>query len=386
MKIYNLAKILYQGQSIMSFYNVVITGTGKYIPDNIVTNNDFAENNFYDTNGKPFDASHKELTDKFKAITGIEERRYADDDQCASDIGTIAARIAIEDAGIDPETIDQIIVAENFADVKKGTIQTDTLPSVASRIKHNLKIENPACVAYDIIFGCPGWIQGVIQAYSYIKSGIAKRCLVISAETLSRVLDMSDRDSMIYSDGAGAAIVEGVVSDQKEGILSFNAATYAKNEAYYLFLGKSNMPGADPKLRYLKMHGRKIYEFALTNVPDAMKTAMDRADADIHDLKKIFIHQANEKMDFEIIKRFYRIYKERNIPEYIMPMSINRLGNSSVGTVPTLFDMVRKGECQRVSHDPEAFAQGNHQLNKGDLIMFTSVGAGMNINAIVYRY
>ncbi len=370
----------------MSFYNVVITGTGKYIPDNIVTNNDFAENNFYDTNGKPFDASHKELTDKFKAITGIEERRYADDDQCASDIGTIAARIAIEDAGIDPETIDQIIVAENFADVKKGTIQTDTLPSVASRIKHNLKIENPACVAYDIIFGCPGWIQGVIQAYSYIKSGIAKRCLVISAETLSRVLDMSDRDSMIYSDGAGAAIVEGVVSDQKEGILSFNAATYAKNEAYYLFLGKSNMPGADPKLRYLKMHGRKIYEFALTNVPDAMKTAMDRADADIHDLKKIFIHQANEKMDFEIIKRFYRIYKERNIPEYIMPMSINRLGNSSVGTVPTLFDMVRKGECQRVSHDPEAFAQGNHQLNKGDLIMFTSVGAGMNINAIVYRY
>ncbi|NOY51925.1 MAG: ketoacyl-ACP synthase III [Chlorobi bacterium] len=370
----------------MSFYNVVITGTGKYIPDNIVANSDFAKNNFYDTNGKPFDASHKELTDKFKAITGIEERRYADDDQCASDIGTIAARIAIEDAGIDPETIDQIIVAENFADVKKGTIQTDTLPSVASRIKHNLKIENPACVAYDIIFGCPGWIQGVIQAYSYIKSGIAKRCLVISAETLSRVLDMSDRDSMIYSDGAGAAIVEGSESDHKEGFLSFNAATYAKNEAYYLFLGKSNMPGADPKLRYLKMHGRKIYEFALTNVPDAMKTAMDRAGADIHDLKKIFIHQANEKMDFEIIKRFYRIYRVRNIPEYIMPMSINRLGNSSVGTVPTLFDMVRKGECQRVSHDPEAFAQGKHQLNKGDLIMFTSVGAGMNINAIVYRY
>jgi 3-oxoacyl-[acyl-carrier-protein] synthase-3 len=370
----------------MSFYNVVITGTGKYIPNNIVTNGDFAKNNFYDANGEAFDAPHEEITDKFKAITGIEERRYVDDDQCASDIGTIAAKIAIEDAGIDPETIDQIIVAENFADVKKGSIQTDTLPSVASRIKYNLKIENPACVAYDIIFGCPGWIQGMIQAYSYIKSGIAKRCLVVSAETLSRVLDMSDRDSMIYSDGAGAAIVEGVESDHKEGFLSFNAATYAKNEAYYLFLGKSNMPGTDPNLRYLKMHGRKIYEFALTNVPAAMKKAMDRAGAEIHDLKKIFIHQANEKMDFEIIKRFYRIYKERNIPEYIMPMSIHRLGNSSVGTVPTLFDMVRKGECLRVSHDPEAFAQGNHQLNKGDLIMFTSVGAGMNINAIVYRY
>ena len=359
----------------MKFNNIVITGTGSYIPKNIITNSDFARNEFYDANEKAFDTSHQEIAKKFKAITGIEERRYADDNQNASDLGTIAAQRAIDDAGIDPETIDQLIVAQNFGDVKKGTIQTDLVPSLASRIKHNLKIENTSCVAYDIIFGCPGWIQGIIQAQSFIKSGMAKRCLVISNETLSRVIDKHDRDSMIYADGAGAVIIEGIESDTKKGILSFTSATFSKDEAYYLFMGKSNIIDADPNIQYIKMYGHKIYEFALTNVPNAMKVCLDKAGADINDVKKIFIHQANEKMDIEIVKRLYRLYKERNIPEGIMPMNIHKLGNNSVGTVPTLFDMVRKGKCK-----------GGHKLNKGDLILFASVGAGMNINAIAYRY
>lgn len=359
----------------MIFHNIVITGTGSYIPNKIVTNSDFAKDEFYDANGKAFDAPYEEIIEKFKAITGIEERRYADDNQNASDLGTIAAQRAIDDACIDSETIDQIIVAQNFGDVKKGTIQTDMVPSLASRIKHNLKIENPSCVAYDIIFGCPGWLQGIIQAQSFIKSGMAKRCLVISSETLSRVIDKHDRDSMIYADGAGAVIIEDVESDTEEGILSFTSATYSKEEAHFLFMGKSNITNSDPNIQYIKMYGHKIYEFALTNVPVAMKACLDKTGADIKDVKKIFIHQANEKMDYEIIKRFYRLYKERNIPEGIMPMSIHKLGNSSVGTIPTLFDMVRKGKCK-----------GGHKLNKGDLILFASVGAGMNINAIAYRY
>ena len=359
----------------MSFKNVIISGTGSYIPDIIVSNDTFAENEFYDANGVPIESSHKEIAEKFRQITGIEERRYVRKEQTASDIGMIAGRRAIKDSGVDPETIDQIIVAHNFGDVKSKTIQTDTLPSIAARIKQGLGIDNPSCVAYDIIFGCPGWVQGVIQAKSFIMSGMAKKCLVIATETLSRVLDMNDRDSMIYSDGAGACIIQGVESDSKEGILSYNVASYTKDEAYYLFLGKSNINKNDPNIRYIKMHGRKIYEFALNNVPVAMKTCLDKAGANISDVKKIFIHQANEKMDYEIIKRLYRLYKVKSIPEDIMPMSIHKLGNSSVGTVPTLFDLVRKGNIE-----------GNHYLNKGDLILFASVGAGMNINAIAYRY
>ncbi len=359
----------------MKVNNIMITGTGSFVPENIVTNQDFAGNQFYDTGGNTFEQPHEEIAEKFTAITGILERRWVDDPMVASDIGAIAAKRAIEDSGIDAETLDQIIVAHNFGDVRKGTIQTDMVPSLASRVKHELGIENPSCVAYDILFGCPGWVQGMIQATSFIRSGMAKKCLVLATETLSRVIDVHDRDSMIYADGAGACVVELKESDTTEGILSLEAATYSKDEAYYLYLGKGNIEDSDPKIRYIKMHGRKIYEFALTHVPKAMKACLDKADVSLSEVKKIFIHQANEKMDYEIIKRLYRLYKTREIPKDIMPMSIHKLGNNSVATVPTLLDRIRKGVCE-----------GNHSLSKGDLIMFASVGAGMNINAVLYRY
>jgi len=353
--------------------NSVITGIGSYIPSIIKKNSDFLKERFYSDKNEPFESTNEVIIEKFCAITGIEERRYAPDDIDSSMMATEAAHKAIDDAGIDPETLDYIILAQNFGDIQKDTIQTDILPSLASRVKHNLKIKNPNCVAYDIIFGCPGWLQGVIQADIFMKAGAAKKCLVIGSETLSRVLDMHDRDSMIYSDGAGACIIEAKENDNSAGIMSHAAATHTYEEANYLFLGKSNVPNTDPKIRYIKMFGRKIYEFSLKNVPLAMKTALDKSGVDIKDVKKIFIHQANEKMDDAIIKRFFKLYKTP-IPEHIMPMSIHSLGNSSVATIPTLLDLVYKGKLE------------NHQLNKGDIIILASVGAGMNINAVIYKY
>jgi len=352
--------------------NSVITGTGSYIPTVIKKNKDFIEERFYNDKNEPFEASNEVIIEKFKAITGIEERRYVTDDLDSSCIATKAAQKAIDDASIDPEELDYIILAQNFGDIKKGTIQTDILPSLASRVKHNLKIKNPNCVAYDIIFGCPGWVEGVIQANAFIKAGIAKKCLIIGSETLSRVLDMHDRDSMIYSDGAGACILE-ATKNENSGILSHASMTHTYDEAHYLFLGKSNIPDTNPNIRFIKMHGRKIYEYALNNVPLAMKTALDKSGVDITAVKKVFMHQANEKMDEAIIKRFFRLYKTPT-PEHVMPMSIHKLGNSSVATVPTLLDMVVKDKLE------------NHHINKGDVIMLASVGAGMNINAIVYKY
>ena len=357
-------------------HNIIITGTGSYVPTEIVTNEDFSGNEFFDTEGKVFEIVHEEIAEKFRAITGIFERRYVSDKQVSSDIATIAANLAIADAGIDKEDLDQLIVAHNFGDVRKHTIQTDTVPSLAARIKHNLGIGNPYCVAYDILFGCPGWIQGIIQAEAFMKTGMAKKCLVVGTETLSRVVDLHDRDSMIYADGAGACVLELVEGEKKEGILSSVSASYSKDEAYYLYFGPSNNEESDPKVRYLKMYGKKIYEFALTYVPQAMKICLERAGAEINEVKKIFIHQANEKMDFEIIKRFYRMLKIKEVPAGITPMSIHKLGNSSVATIPTLYDQVRRGEGE----------ERHHLLKKGDLILFASVGAGMNINAIAYRY
>lgn len=352
----------------------VITGTGSYIPSVVKTNRDFASRNFYAEDNSALDIEPHIIVEKFKQITGIEERRYAPADIESSDMAAIAAQKAIEDAGCDPETIDQIIVAHNFGNVIKHTIQTDVLPALASRVKHSLKIKNPSCVPYDILFGCPGWVQGVIQADAFFKAGIAKKCLVIGTETLSRVLDVYDRDSMIFSDGAGACVLEAKdAAETKSGILGTSVQSHCQNEVNYLNLGKSNYPDSDPRIRYIKMKGRKVYEYAMKHVPAAMKMCLDKSSIDIGELKKVFIHQANEKMDEGIIKEMYKLYGIANAPDHIMPMSIHNLGNSSVATIPTLFDMVKNGLMPL------------HNLNKGDVILFASVGAGMNINAVCYR-
>lgn len=350
---------------------IEITGIGSYIPEIIVKNKDFESHIFLNDDGSNFDYSNTEVIDKFKNITGILERRYAEPHLCASDLAYFAAQKAIKNAAIDPETLDYIIVAHNFGDVKPNAVQSDAMPSLATRVKHQLQIKNPKCVAFDILFGCPGWIEGVLQANALIKSGMAKRCMVIGAETLSRVVDVHDRDSMIYSDGAGATIIE--ASKDTAGMLSYESATYANDEAGYLFFGGSFNTDLDKDTRYIKMYGRKIYEFALSRVPQAMKECLDNSGIAIDDIKKILIHQANEKMDEAIVTRFYKLYGKK-MPEGIMPMSITNLGNSSVATIPTLFDLLLSGKIE------------NQELHKGDVVIFASVGAGMNVNAFVYRY
>jgi 3-oxoacyl-[acyl-carrier-protein] synthase-3 len=349
---------------------ITITGTGSYIPKEITSNKDFENHDFYNEDGTSFVHQNDVIIEKFKAITGISERRYAQEKYSTSDIASFAAQKAIDYAKIDPETLDYIIVAHNYGDVKYGSDQSDTVPSLASRVKSNLQIKNPSCVAYDLIFGCPGWLEAMIQANAFIKAGIAKKCLVIGAETLSRVTDPHDRDSMIYSDGAGATIIEH--TNDTDGIISHATATHAIEEANYIYFGNSNNLEDQNPRKYIKMNGRKIYNFALTNVPKAMKSCLEDSGYDIKDLKKILIHQANEKMDEAIVKRFYGLY-DMQAPQDIMPMTINTLGNSSVATVPTLYDLI-------VNNNMEG-----HSIKKGDLIMFASVGAGMNINAMVYK-
>ena len=351
--------------------SIKITGTGSFIPIRIEKNADFQKNKFLNLNGSVFDQPNEVIIEKFKAITGIAERRYIGEEQTNSDIAFHAAEKAIEDAGIDREELDYLIVAHNYGDVAHNQMQSDTVPSMATRVKQKLQIRNPRCVAYDVLFGCPGWVEAVIQANAFIKSGIAKKILVIGSETLSRVVDRHDRDSMIYSDGAGATVIES--TNEEGGILSHESATYALEEGNYIYFGKSNNPDLVDERRYIKMQGRKIYEFALNHVPEAMKSCLEKSGTGIEEVKKILIHQANEKMDEAILKRFYKLFGKQ-VPPGIMPMSIDKLGNSSVATVPTLLDLILKGKME------------GQKIEKGDKLLMASVGAGMNINAIVYQY
>jgi 3-oxoacyl-[acyl-carrier-protein] synthase-3 len=354
-------------------YRTVIIGTGCYIPTSIKTNTDFAMHTFYGEDYKSIDLPGTEITQKFQDITGIEERRYAAQGQNTSDLAFLASERAIADAKIDKESLDQIIVAHNYGEVPAHHIQSDTVPAIASRLKQKLGIYNPSCVAYDILFGCPGWLQGVIQADAFFKAGIAKRILVVGAETLSRVIDPYDRDSMIFSDGAGATVLQYMESDDDAGIISYSVQSHCVDEAGYINFGQSYLPASDPTLKYIKMKGRKVYEYAIKYVPAAMKDCLDKAGISILDVKKVFIHQANEKMDQGIIKVLFRLYGIKEVPENVMPMNIHKFGNSSVATIPTLYDQVLRNEL------------GDHQLEKGDIVLFASVGAGMNINAVCYR-
>jgi 3-oxoacyl-[acyl-carrier-protein] synthase-3 len=364
---------MYNPQPGKKIYSV-IAGSGSYIPTHKMLNEDFLHHVFYDTNGNKLERSNEEIIRKFAEITGILERRYVTSDLVTSDIASFAAQDAIISAGIDPETLDYIIVAHNFGDVSESIRRSDLVPALASRVKHRLGIKNPATVCYDLPFGCAGWLQGMIQADIYIRSGEAAKILVIGAETLSRICDPHDRDSMLYADGAGAVILEARQSDQPVGILAHTSHTYAAEQAYVLRMGKSNHPDqpSDEQL-FLKMQGRGLYEHALKVVPLVIKESMLKAGLPVESMDMLLIHQANKKMVEAILRRLYEAYDIREVPQNIMPLTVSWLGNSSVATLPTLYDLISKNELP------------DYKFKQGDHLVFASVGAGVNINSVVYR-
>ena len=129
----------------------------------------------------------------------------------------------------------------------------------------------------------------------------------------------------------------------------------------------------NPNDLYLKMNGRRLYQYALETVPPAMKACLEKSGYDLTQVKKVLIHQANGKMDDAMLKRLYNLYNIEEAPEDVMPMTVHNLGNTSVATLPTLYDLIIKENME------------NHEINEGDVLIFASVGAGMNVNAFVYK-
>jgi len=351
-----------------------IVGTGSYLPTRVIGNEHFKNYTFFDPCTKePFDKDNDEIIQKFKEITNISERRWISDELHNSDMAYMAIKEACESAKIDPETFDFIIVAHNFGDVNLETTRVDILPSLANKVKAKLGVSNPSCFCHDIISGCPGWTQGMITADAYIRSGMAKRGVVVGSDVLSRISDPHDRDTMIYADGAGATIVEGIESEEPTGILAHSSRSDSVTYWNLLTNGSSFNPDFEGNDQFIKMVGHKLYVYALSYVPGVVKDSLDKAGLHLSDVKKVLIHQANEKMDEAILKNVFKLYHEKQIPEGIMPMTIEKLGNSSTATVPTLLDIVMKGKME------------GQEINPGDYIILASVGAGMNINSIVYK-
>jgi 3-oxoacyl-[acyl-carrier-protein] synthase-3 len=350
-----------------------IIGSGSYIPTRVIANKDFLNHTFFDQNGVKLVKENSVIIDQLEQITGITERRYVTDDLLTSDIAFFAAQDALNSAQIDPETLDYIIVAHNFGDISALNPRSEMVPALASRVKNRLGISNPQTVAYDLPFGCAGWLQGVIQADFYIKSGSARKVLVIGAETLSRICDPHDRDSMIYADGAGAMILGAVESAEPVGILAHSTQSYTNELTYALKMSTSYNPAYESDQLFLKMNGRKLYEQVLKIVPGVIKDSLVKAGVSLTDISKVLIHQANNKMDEAILKLLYELYDIKELPADIMPMTISWLGNTSVATLPTLYDLIVKGQMER------------HQFNNNDILVFAAVGAGVNVNSLVYK-
>lgn len=363
------------GEGMSERIYTVIVGAGSCIPPRAVSNTEFLKAEFFEAQDKPCDPSKSgTIVKKFEEITSISERRYIDDNLVASDLATHAAREALTSSAIDKESLDYLIVAHNFGDVRADNPRSDFVPSLAARVKQRLEIHNPRCIAYDLPFGCAGWLQGVIQTDYYFRSGDAKRAMVIGAETLSRVSDPHDRDSMLYSDGAGCAILEARKSTEPVGILAHSSRSDTLEHASLMWMGRSFNPNFDDKALFLKMRGRKLYEYAVKRVPEVVRESLDKIGLGPRDVNKILMHQANAKMNEAILKRLFGLDEDGEAPADVMPMTISFLGNSSVATLPTLLDLIQRGKLEGQS------------IQNRDLIVLAAVGAGMNINSVVYRW
>ena len=339
--------------------NTVIIGSGSCIPENVIEGSHFKDSIFYDDNNQLIEKPTEEIIEKFVDITEIKRRRYLNPEDFNSDLGHRASLEAIADAGIDKEEIDYIIYATNFGEVDTDGVP-NFMPSLSAKLNGKLGIKRRDCVNYDMIFGCPGWVEGLILADTLIKAGKAKTALVVGGETLSRVTDAFDRNKMIFADGAGAVVVK-ATDDENVGIIADSTICDNDVELNYLENSPSLKKDEDRRPLYIRMHGRKIYEYALKNVPIAIKETIDKANLTIDDIDKILIHQANAKMDYAMISRLHKLYGKTDYDHAIAPMTIQDLGNSSVATIPTMFDLIIKGKSSKLkgfTEHPESLSEG----------------------------
>ena len=321
------------------------------------------------TNPKP----QADIIAKLEQITGIRERGYISEKGDSVPLMVDAALAALNDWGQDKNLIDGIIVAHNAGNMLEGRQGFHTVPNMAALLKNRLGITNYECFAYDLLFGCPGWLQGIIQAHQAIQMGDAKHVLVVGIEVASRLLDPHDLDSLILADGCGAAVISGT-TDEQVGIISYATYSHALDDISCIYLDRSyNKEIEAPTL--FKMNGKDVYKYATVWVPKVIKKALDKAGMDVSEVDMFLFHQANGKMLHAFANNLAQMYGVQGLSfEGKIPTTIEFTGNTSVATIPTMLDLIRKNEL------------ANYNIKPGDTVVFASVGAGMHCNALVYQF
>jgi 3-oxoacyl-[acyl-carrier-protein] synthase III len=317
--------------------NVTITGLGAYVPERVITNDELAQ---------MVDTSDEWIIER----TGIRERRIAADSQALSDLSMPAIRQALEQAGSDGTDVDLLIVA---------TVTPDMMfPSTSAILADQLGAK--AAAAYDLSAGCTGFMYALAQAYGMVASGLSRRALVVGGDVLSRILDWSDRSTVVlFGDGAGAVVLE---PSEEEGFLAFELGADGSGGEFLWLPGSGSRRFEDPD-RLVKMNGREVFKFATRVLVSSAEAVLERCDATVDDVDVYVPHQANVRIIDHATKKL-------GIPSDRVVINVDRYGNTSSGSIPLAL----------------AEAQAERRLQPGKLVLMTGMGAGLTWGSALLRW
>jgi 3-oxoacyl-[acyl-carrier-protein] synthase-3 len=307
---------------------VSITGLGTYIPDRVVTNDELCE---------LVDTTDEWITER----TGIKERRIASPEQAMTDLALPAARIALDRAGVKSTELDLIIVATVTPDMMfptTGALLGDLLPA-------------PDAAAYDLLAGCTGFVYALAQAQSMVSSGLARKALVVGGDVLSKILDWTDRSTIVlFGDGAGAVVLERV---EEGGLLGFELGADGGGGRHLWLPGSGSRKFENPD-GLVKMNGREVFKFATRVMVSSAEALLTEVGRTIDDVDVYVPHQANTRIiDYAA--------RKLGIPEERVVVNVDKYGNTSSGSIPLAL----------------ADAEAEGRLTPGALVLMTGMGAGL---------
>jgi 3-oxoacyl-[acyl-carrier-protein] synthase III len=307
---------------------ISITGLGCHVPERVLTNDDLS---------KLVDTNDQWIMER----TGIRERRIAADDEALTDIALPAARRALEMAGADPASIDLLIVATVTPDM--------AFPSSAALLADQLGM--PDAAAYDLSAGCTGFVYAIAQAHGMLAAGLAQRALVIGADVLSKILDWTDRSTLVlFGDGAGAVVMERV---EEGGFIGFELGADGGGGANLWLPGSGSRKFEDPE-KFVKMNGREVFKFATRVMVSSARAILEECGKTVEDVDVYVPHQANVRIIDHAAKKL-------GFPQEKTIVNVERYGNTSSGSIPlALADAADEG-----------------RLKPGKLVLLTGMGAGL---------
>ena len=317
--------------------HVTITGLGGHVPERVITNDELAQ---------LVDTSDEWIVER----TGIRERRIAAETEALSDISLPAAQQALEQAGSDGKDIDLLIVA---------TVTPDMMfPSTAAILADRLGATDAA--AYDLSAGCTGFMYGLAQAYGMVAAGLARRALVVGGDVLSRILDWTDRSTVVlFGDGAGAVVIE---PSDEAGFLAFELGADGAGGEHLWLPGSGSRRFEEPD-GLVKMNGREVFKFATRVLVQSAEAVLDRYGTNVGDVDVYVPHQANVRIIDHATKKL-------GIPSDRVVVNVDRYGNTSSGSIPLAL----------------ADAQVDGRLRAGRLVLMTGMGAGLTWGSALMRW